>query len=231
MAGRLLEDRTLRDRRFIFRDRVDAGRRLAEFLRAEARGDELVLGIPAGGVPVGYALMKGLGLAFDLLVVRKLRIPGNPEAGFGALAPDGRMVLNDTLLRGLGLGREDIEREAERTRKVMEHRNETYRHGRPFPDVRGRRVIVTDDGLASGYTMLAALGFLGRRGAGSLVVAVPTASLRTVRTVQREADLVACLNVRSGFPFAVAEAYMHWHDLTDEEVMDIVDRSRQTQGG
>jgi predicted phosphoribosyltransferase len=222
MAGRLIEDPLLRDRSFVFRDRADAGKRLASFLKDSVRGGELLLAVPSGGVPVAYEISRALSLDLDLLVVRKLRIPGNPEAGFGAADPDGETVLNEGLLRRLGLGDGVIREQAERAMSAIRRRERVFRKNRPFPDLTGRTVIIVDDGLASGYTMRAAVGFARRRNVAGAVVAVPTGAERTVKAMLREAGLLFCLNVRSGLAFAVAEAYENWHDLTDGEVMRIL---------
>ncbi len=222
MAGRLIEDPSLRDRSPVFRDRTDAGQRLASFLKDSVKGGELVLAVPSGGVPVAYEISRTLSLDLDLLVVRKLQIPGNPEAGFGAADPDGETVLNEGLLGRLGLGEGVIREQAERAMSAIRRRERVFRKNRPFPDLAGRTVIIVDDGLASGYTMRAAVGFVRRRNAAGALVAVPTGAERTVKAMLREAGLLVCLNVRSGLAFAVAEAYENWHDLTDGEVMRIL---------
>lgn len=222
--GKLIEDPSLRDRLRVFKDRSEAGARLALWLRPLIRGDETVLAIPSGGVPVACEIAGALSLSLDLVVVRKIQIPSNPEAGFGALDPDGRRLINETLLSRLGLSEADVNAQVEKTLSVIRHREELFRGGAGGYDLEGRGVVLVDDGLASGYTMLAAAGFVRRRGPRSITVAVPTAARHTAEFIAREADRLLCLNVRGGFSFAVADAYERWYDLTDEEVLEILGR-------
>lgn len=219
------EDISLRNRVSVYADRQEAGRRLAAELGQYRGADALVLAIPSGGVPVAYEIAKGLGLPLDLVIVRKLQIPGNPEAGFGAMQPDGEVIFNEQLMARLRLGREDVDRAIRETMEVIEKRDRKFRGGRPFPPCRGRRVIIADDGLASGYTMRAAIRFIRRMGPASIIVAAPTGSEHTVRSLLQEADEIVCPNVRTGFPFAVADAYFNWYDLGDEEVLSLVGKT------
>jgi predicted phosphoribosyltransferase len=182
----------------------------------------MVLGIPAGGVPVAKEIADALDLPLDLIIVRKIQIPHNPEAGFGAMGPDGEIIFNDQLLNQLGLTEGEIKKQVERTRDVIKQRDQLFRGGRPFPILTGKIVIVSDDGLASGYTMLAAIGFIKKRKPEKIIVSVPTAAKRTIEFILPEVDEIVCLNVRSGFPFAVADAYRRWYDLTDKEVLDTI---------
>lgn len=222
--GRLIQNAALSNRPYVFKDRTDAGRLLTASLRDHASSGALVLAIPAGGVPVAYKIAINLRLGMEVLIVRKVQIPGNTEAGFGGMGPDGEVIFNDMLLRQLRLSDEEIGRQVENTKKVIEARNEAYRKGRPFPDLKEKTVILVDDGLASGYTMSAAIRFVKKKNAGKTIVAVPTAPERSINLLLPEVDELHCLNVR-GYPFAVAEAYLEWHDLTDEEVISILERS------
>jgi predicted phosphoribosyltransferase len=114
---------------------------------------------------------------------------------------------------------------------VIVKRNHLFREGRPYPSLQNKNIIVVDDGLASGYTMLAAVRFIKRRNPCKIIAAVPTASKRTIEFILSETDELVCLNVRSRFPFAVADAYVKWHDLTDKEVLDIIKRSHKEKKG
>lgn len=219
---RLIEDKNLRDRVRVFRNRAEAGKMLASMLSVYKSSDAIVLGIPAGGVPVAYEIAKGLGLRMDMLIVRKVQIPGNTEAGFGAVGPDGAIVLNEELVRQLGLTDGQIKQQVEKTKQVIEKRDILFRKGRPFPDLSGKTAILTDDGLASGYTMLEAVRFAKIKGTKKIVVAVPTAPLGTISNLLPEVDELYCLNVRNFFRFAVAEAYEEWYDLGDDEVISII---------
>ena len=220
--GRLIEDLNLKNKIRVFRDRAEAGRLLSEKIKHLASPDALVLAIPAGGVPVGYEIAKGNGLLMDVLIVRKIQIPGNPEAGFGALGPDGEAIFNERLLRNLMLTDEELNRQVEKTKAVLEKRNRAYRGDSPFPDLKNKVVVVVDDGLASGYTMLEAVNFVKRKQAEKVIVAVPTASESSINLLLPEADEIYCLNIREFYPFAVAEAYMKWYDVEDEEVISLL---------
>jgi predicted phosphoribosyltransferase len=220
--GRLIEDPDLRDKRFVFEDRQDAGKGLAEFLESHRGTNALLLAVPSGGVPVAAEAARLLSLPLDLLIVRKLQIPFNPEAGFGAMTLSGEILLNDELVKSLGLGKDAIAATIKATKEVLDRRNSLFRRGRLPPSCQGRRVIIVDDGLASGYTMRVAAQWVGKMEPERVVVAVPTGSERTVVLLRREVDEVVCLNVRSGYRFAVAEAYRRWHDLSDEEVLKII---------
>jgi predicted phosphoribosyltransferase len=222
MSGMLSEDPMLRDRTHVFEDRDDAGRCLAEKLVEGLEGGELLLAIPSGGVPVGAAMARVLSLPLELVIVRKVQIPGNPEAGFGAVDPDGHVVFNEWLIASLGLSEEEVREQVRRTRTVINRRESLFRGGRPEPELEERPLVLVDDGLASGYTMLAALRWARERQPSRVTVAVPTGHEATVERVMAEADRVVCLNVRGGFGFAVADAYRHWHDLCEEEVIDII---------
>jgi len=219
---KLKEDPLLRDMVSVFKDRREAGKRLAEYLVGYRDTDGIVLALPSGGVPVATEIASALDLPLDLLIVRKLQIPDNPEAGFGAMGPDGEVLLNEGLMKHLSLTDEQISIQTEKSRANIEKRNRIFRKEKPFPSVRDMVAIVVDDGLASGYTMLSAVRFLRRMSPQTLVAAVPTGSRKTVEVLMPEVDELFCLNVRSGPFFAVASAYRNWHDLTDEEVLSLI---------
>ena len=160
----------------LFRDRADAGRRLADRLVSLELNDPSVLAVPAGGVPVGAQIAQRLSAPLDLIIVRKIRIPWNPEAGFGAVTSGGDALLNPRLTPVLGLNDTDIQRLADVARTEVAQRERIFRGERAHPALSGRTVILVDDGLASGYTMLAAVRSVRRRGPSTIVVAVPAAS-------------------------------------------------------
>ncbi|MFP4428493.1 MAG: phosphoribosyltransferase [Desulfovermiculus sp.] len=218
-------DPSLGDKMYVFRDRVEAGRLLGEFMASEyeAQPRSIVLAIPAGGVPVGIELSKRLRLPFDCLIVRKIQIPGNTEAGFGALASGGQVFLNRELVSSLGLSQEQIDTQTRKVEQELSVRERLFRKNKPQLDLSGSKVIVTDDGLASGFTMLAAIDAARRKGAEEVIVAVPTAPLRSIREVEQKADVVFSLHVQQRGPFAVANAYQHWHDLSRDEVVQLLD--------
>lgn len=220
--GNLIEEVSLRDKLYIFENRQEAGQLLAEKLLEYKGSDGIVLAIPSGGVPVAKEIAKKLYLPMDLIIVRKIQIPYNPEAGFGAMGPDGEIILNEKLLKQLRLTKEEIETQEKKTMDIIKKRNELFRGKQPFPYLKDKIVIVVDDGLASGYTMLSAIRYIKKREPEKFIVAVPTGSQRTVEFILPEVDELVCLNIRSGFTFAVADTYINWYDLDDEEVISIL---------
>jgi putative phosphoribosyl transferase len=219
MPAAVIEDQKLRNRTEVFEDRFEAGAYLARSLENFRQQDAIVLAIPSGGVPIGLAISSSLGLPFDLLVIRKIPVPGNTEAGFGAISLDGDMVLNESMVRTLMLTGEEIQKLAKPVREELKVRNHIFRKDRPLPDMKEKVVILADDGLASGYTMMTAARVVRRRDPAKIVVAVPTASLHTIELVAKEVDMIICPNIRTESYFAVAEAYRNWHDLSREEVV------------
>ena len=222
----VIEELAYRDRELVFKDRLHAGELLAEKLRLYVACENVqALAIPAGGVPVGYVLAEKLDMPLDVVIVRKIQIPWNTEAGFGAVTWDGRPILNEPLVAQLGLGGEVVEQCISRTRQMVYERNQRLRGGRPFPDLSGRTVILVDDGLASGFSMLAATESIKTRHPRKIVVAVPTGSADAIVLLAPNVDELVCLNVRRGPIFAVADAYENWYDLSDDEVLEYLKRS------
>ena len=221
--GRLIEERSLRNKLHIFKDRAEAGRLLAKRLVGYTSSEAFVLAIPAGGIPVALEIAKNLNLLMDIVIVRKIQIPGNIEAGFGAMGPDGEVIFNETLLRSLRLTKEEIEEQIGKTKRVLEARNKLYRKRKPFPDLENKTVILADDGLASGYTMSEAVRFIKRKNVKKIIVAVPTAPESSVNFLLPSVDELYCLNIRDFYPFAVADAYKEWHDLNNEEVISLLE--------
>ncbi len=219
---KLVENKLLRDKLHVFEDRKEAGKLLASELKDYKDTDAIVLAIPSGGVPVAAEIVNALNLSFDLLTVRKIQIPFNPEAGFGAVGPDGEPIFNETVLNGLMLSEGDIKEQVKKALESVRKRNELFRGNRPLPLLIDRVVIIVDDGLASGFTMLAGINYVKRQRPEEIVVAVPTASERAVLFLLPHVDKLICLNIRGGPFFAVADAYRNWYDLSEEEVMEIL---------
>ncbi|MBN1831155.1 MAG: phosphoribosyltransferase [Deltaproteobacteria bacterium] len=224
MSMNIYELKKFRDKHYIFADRWDAGLTLASMIRSiyGQIKDGIVLAIPSGGVPVGMKVSETLGLSFDLAIVRKLQIPGNPEAGFGAITLDGSVFINEPLLAELNLSQAQIEKEKKRVQDELTVRNSLFREGRPFPSLKGKSVIIVDDGIASGYTMLASVYMAKEQTALKTIVAVPTAPMRSIEKIGSKVDAVFCPNIRTAPYFAVAEAYQHWYDLSQEEVLELL---------
>lgn len=228
--GEIIDNLRLREQRFVFFDRHDAGKRLGMFIRKLPHiPDPVVLAIPAGGVPVGTVLAQALGAPFGLAIVRKIRIPGSTEAGFGAVTWDGQVVINEWLRDGLGLDATTVEAAITATRNNVIERVRKFDPVVPMPALTKKTVIITDDGLASGYTMLAAVRSIRAKNPSRIIVAVPTGSASSAELVVREVDMLICLNIRSSRRFAVAEAYEQWYDLDEEEVLDEIHRMAPAQ--
>jgi len=217
--SKVTDNPALRNRTYVFKDRTHAGILLAEELQRHIGRGDVVLALPAGGVPVGHAVAERLGIPFDVLVVRKIQIPWNPEAGFGAVAWDGSVALNQALVTELDLTSRQIEERISHTKQIVLERVQKFKGNRPLPNLRSRVIILVDDGLASGYTMAVAVDSTRKQEPQEVIVAVPTGSMEAVQLISSKADLLLCLNIRAGPVFAVADAYTEWYDLSDEEVI------------
>src|SRR4051794_35756455 len=209
----------------LFRDRAQAGRQLAARLTAYAgRPDVLVLALPRGGVPVGYEVARALRAPLDVFLVRKLGVPGQEELAMGAIASGGVRVLNEEVVRTLGIPDEVVDAVAAQEQRELERRDRLYRGKRPAPQVEGRTVILVDDGLATGSTMRAAVAALRRQRPARIVVAVPVGAPQTCEDFQYEADEAVC--ARTPEPFhAVGAWYEDFSQTTDEEVRDLLGRA------
>jgi len=211
----------------VFEDREEAGRALSASLGAwRARPDALVLGLPRGGVPVAFEVADALGLPLDVLVVRKLGLPGQPELAMGAIAGGGALVVNEEVLRYLPPGGDAFETVRAREQRELERREREYRGDRPPLEVRGRAVILVDDGLATGATMEAAVRSLQSLGAQRVVVAVPVASTEARERIAAVADEVVCLATPEYFS-AVGQWYRDFGQTSDNEVTGLLERARR----
>jgi predicted phosphoribosyltransferase len=210
----------LRNRTHVFQDRVAAGEVLGGMLAAryEDAPDVLLMAIPMGGVPVALEVKTRLGCPLDLVIVRKIKIPGNTEAGFGAITLDGDIILNEPLMAQLQLTEAEVTHQWRQVRDELTRRNQRLRGERPYPELEGRTIIFVDDGLASGYTMKAAIYMAKKRKAARTVVAVPTAPQRTIDNLTGSPDEIYCANIRETPAFAVADSYANWRDLSETEV-------------
>jgi putative phosphoribosyl transferase len=211
-----------------YRNRAHAGQVLAEELQTviDFSSDYLILAIPNGGVAVAEAVAASLAAELDIIIVRKLQIPYNTEAGFGALTSFGNVILNDQLVRSLGLDEKTIDHVISKTKAQISERQRAYSHLAGISNPTGRDVILVDDGLASGYTMVAAVQSLKSLNARSIIVAIPTAHRSAIERVIPLVDHFVCTNIERGWSFAVAEAYEHWYDVPDDEVIEILNRVR-----
>jgi predicted phosphoribosyltransferase len=208
-----------------FRDRADAGRRLAaELGRYAGRDDVLVLALPRGGVPVAFEVAGALGAPLDVFLVRKLGVPGHEELAMGAIASGGVEVLNRDVVDPLRIPRPVIDHVAARELEELQRRERAYRSGRPPLDVRRRTVILVDDGLATGATMRAAAAALKRQQPARLVVAVPLAAPETCAAFRGEVDEIVCAFTPEPF-HAVGLWYDDFSQTTDDEVRDLLARA------
>jgi predicted phosphoribosyltransferase len=210
-----------------FRDRAEAGRVLAEQLRQYAgRDDVVVLGLPRGGVPVAFEVARALGAPLDVFLVRKLGVPGHEELAFGAIATGGTRVLNEEVVESLGIPLEWIEAIDAKERRELERRDRAYRGERPPPDLAGRTVILVDDGLATGSTMVAAVRAVREDDPARVVVAVPVADPDVCAALNAEADEGVCLQTPRPLR-AVGAWYEDFSQTTDAEVRALLERSRR----
>jgi len=201
----------------MFKDRKDAGQKLAVALQTYKEQDPLVFAIPRGGVELGYEVSKVLDTDFSLLICRKLPFPYNPESGFGAMAEDGSLYINE--LAAASVSHKEIKQIIAQQSLEIKRRIQTLRGGRALPSIRGRSVILVDDGIAMGSTMHVAVELCRKEGAKRIIVAVPAASRQAIQKFSQMADEVVVLESPVNF-YAVAQVYENWHDVSDEEVLN-----------
>jgi len=224
VGAHIIDRADLRERTHVFRDRAHAGAVLAEMLAPlfERRPCCAVLAIPAGGVPVAAEIAARLAVPLDVAVVSKVTLPWNAEVGYGAVAFDGSVLLNERLVYQMGLSETQVEEGVARTREKVARRAAQLRRGRGYEGISGSDVILVDDGLASGFTMRAALTALRAAGAATITVAVPTAQESAAAVIAAMADTLYCANLRSGSRYAVADAYRSWRDVGEDEAVEML---------
>ena len=207
----------------MFEDRKDAGAQIAKALKEHVDERSLIVGIPRGGVIIAAEAAHLLRVEFSLLIARKLPFPQNPEAGFGAIAEDGSTVI---LQEASSLVTEkEIKRIKSEQRQEIQRRVRTLRGGLPLPSLKGKTIVLTDDGIAMGSTMRAGIGMCRNQHAGRVIVAVPVCSPRVRSIIEELADVTIVLESPYDFR-AVAQVYQRWYDVTDEEVIEILSRYR-----
>ncbi len=212
-----------------FRDRADAGRYLGSLLsRYAGRDDVVVLALPRGGVPVAIEIARALRAPLEVYVVRKLGVPGHEELAFGALASGGVRVLNEDVVRRLGLTPRLIDAVSERERTELERRERAYRGEQPAIELSGKTVIVVDDGLATGASMRAAIAAVRSQAPAWVAVAVPTAAAETCALVRAEVDELVSPLTPANFQ-AVSLWYDYFEQLTDAEVRELLEKAEKTK--
>jgi len=219
----------LRNRTGVFADRREAGSVLAEMMACLSVEDGLVLAIPAGGVPVATVVAGRLDLPLEVAAVSKITPSWNTEVGYGAVAWDGTEVINHRLAARMGVDEQEVARGRAAGLEKVHRRVSLLRGGRAMPDLAGRTVVLIDDGIASGVTVRCAIDAIRRLGASQIILAAPTAHSDSLAALARKVSAVYCPNVRSGWSFAVADAYRHWRDVGDEEAAAILARSRRRE--
>ncbi len=201
----------------LFENRYDAGSKLATKLTEYKNQGVVVLAVPNGGVPVAVPIALSLDVELDIVVARKLPIPLLPEGGFGAVADDGTTIFNREILDSIHLDEHQINFQVNRVRENIRQRSLAYRNNRTLAVLKGKTAILVDDGLASGYTMLAAVESVKRRQPSRIVVAVPAASEAAVRVVEKSANRVITVETSHAPKFYIADYYRYWNDLTEDE--------------
>ncbi|MGV9172403.1 MAG: phosphoribosyltransferase [Promethearchaeia archaeon] len=227
-----------------YESRNEAGVRLVSFLREndkklyksiqENSRDFFCFAIPNGGVPVAEGFCNKLDLHYDLLIVRKIKIPWNPEAGFGSITTDGTILINKPLFNQLNLSEEGKARAIETTKQEIRERLDFYNKKKGYIEnlgskIRKKTIILIDDGLASGFTMMAAIKMIKKYDPQQILINVPTAPQRTVKKINPKVDEIYCPNVKNVFRFAVANAYKNWYDLSAAEVLEVLNVSEHYQ--
>ncbi len=211
-----------------FRDRVDAGKRLAAALKGVAGKEDIVLAIPRGGVVVGLEVAKMLNLPLDLIVPRKIGAPDNPELAIGAITEDGTIILDERLVSNLQVSDEYIKNEGENQRSEIKRRLKLYRGDIPRPNLKNREAIIVDDGIATGSTMKAALASVRKSGAKKVIIAIPVGPPSTIKELEKQADTVICLYTPEFF-YAIGEFYEDFSQTEDREVVELLKESKKEE--
>ena len=209
----------------LFEDRKEAGKRLAAKLEKFSDGGVMVLAIPRGGVVVGYEIAKKIHAPMDIIVPRKLRAPHQPELAIGAITEDGNIILDEQIINLLNVSSDYIKMESQRQKIEIDRRLRVYKGESKIPDLTGLDVIVVDDGVATGATMKAALISVRKRGAKSIILATPVASLSALRMLEQEADTTISLFTPQHF-YAIGQFYRNFEQTSDQEVKELLKKNK-----
>ena len=223
-----------------YETRFKAGQALSEIIKndnselftnlIEYPDESFCFAIPNGGVPIAEGFCNRFNLKYDLIIVRKIKIPWNTEAGFGSITTDGTVLINEPLLNQLNLTKEQLEKAKSIARREIQERLELYEKQDDLEEnytykIQGKQIFMMDDGLASGFTMMAAIQMVKKYKPKNIFIAVPTAPLHTVQTLDMLVDHIFCPIIREVWRFAVADAYKHWYDVPESEVLEILKKS------
>jgi putative phosphoribosyl transferase len=214
----------------IFENRYDAGRKLTEKLTEYADKAAVVLGIPNGGVAVALGVALAIGADFDIVISRKIPLPLSPEGGFGSVTDDGTIILDEEVVKKTGLSQQQINYQVSQVRANIKERSLLYHKDRPPLTITGRTVIIVDDGLASGYTMRAAIESVRHRKPERIIAAVPVGPERVINEVRNVADRVVTCAVGTETVFYLSDYYRHWQDIMDSEVLSCLKEWRLRKG-
>lgn len=228
---KVIEIPEMRNRIRVFKNRRQAGRILAGLLKAYCSPECVIYSIPSGGVPLGIEISAGLNLPLEIAVVSKITLPWNTEAGYGAVAFNGAVKLNRSLMSRLRLSQTQIRDGIESTRKKVRRRMTEFRVEGQIRKLESRTAVLVDDGIASGFTLLTGIDALKAMRPAGIYVASPTGSLDSVMRIAAEIDLMFCANIRSGRTFAVADAYEEWTDIEEAEVVRMFTKFQRERSG
>jgi putative phosphoribosyl transferase len=209
----------------LFRDRVEAGKKLAAALKGLKGDDILVLGIPRGGVVVAGEVAAALGAPLDVIITRKISAPAEPEYALGAVTQEGEVIIDRQAAESLGVSKEYLDEEAARRREEVKDRTEKFRGAAPFPPIEGKVVVIVDDGIATGSSVGAAVMYLKKRKPKEIVIAVPVAPADAVETLSDDGNRVICLETPGPF-FSIGEFYGNFEQVSDDEVRSILEHHR-----
>ncbi|MGD9142608.1 MAG: phosphoribosyltransferase family protein [Dehalococcoidia bacterium] len=215
----------------IFENRFDAGSQLASNLVEYYNQPVIVLGIPNGGVAVALSIALSLNVELDLVISRKIPLPLSPEGGFGSVTDDGTIIFNEEAVKKAGLSQQQINYQVSKVRADIRDRSLLYHKDRPPLTVSGKTVIIVDDGLASGYTMRAAIESIRHRKPEKIIAAVPVGPQGAVEEVKRVADKVVTCTVGTSPQFYLSDYYRQWHEITDDEVLQCLREWRMRKFG
>ena len=202
----------------VYRDRTQAGQILSKYLSEYINKDSVVLALPNGGIPVGLEISKKLNIDFDLVFVSKITPKFNSEVGYGSVSESGITNLNKDLIAMFGIKKHEVEEDIEKTKRKISQRIKNYKLKKRI-NINGKTVILVDDGIASGYTMINAVETVKKRNAKEIIIAVPTAPLSSYNKLLDYTDQIICPDIRDVYSFAVADAYENWYDISLESAI------------